>query len=310
VTICIAVALAPALLFLWLFKRLDAKRPEPPGSVRNVVLFGVLSCIPAIIVELLLGAVLGDLAKARGRFLDAFLVAAFTEESLKLACVLLYLWRKPHFDEVMDGILYTAAASLGFAMIENVLYAGNNLAIGLLRAFTAVPMHALASALMGYFVGRARLASGSVARWIGTGLTVGVGIHGLYDWALMSEGGFGVLEVSMGRGILVVLLILIISAVFVRVAHKHALLLDDAIYGPHSRPLESLLPGAPVPAEPPRPFVGMPVVVLWTDGTLHPARLLGGQGAHFMCEFAHGGRHEWIPRDRVMPAFGAAPASG
>ncbi len=299
--LCVAVALAPALLLLWVFKRLDAKRPEPPGSVRNVVLFGVLSCAPAIVVELLLAALLGDASKAHGRLLDAFLVAAFTEESLKLACVLLYLWRKPHFDEVMDGILYTAAASLGFAMLENVLYAGGNLAIGLLRAFTAVPMHALASALMGYFVGRGRLATSGAMAWLAGGLAVGVGIHGIYDWALMSEGTFGALEPSMGRGMGVVALILIVSAWAVRRAHRHALLLDDAIHGPHSRPLESWLPGAPVPVEPPRPFVGMPVVVLWSDGALYPARLVGGQGSHFLCEFARGG-HEWVPRERVMPA--------
>lgn len=299
----LAVALAPALVLLWIFTRLDSKRPEPPGSVRNVVLFGVLSCIPAIVIELILGAALGELAHARGRFLDAFVVAAFTEESLKLACVLLYLWRKPHFDEVMDGILYMAAASLGFAMIENVLYSSSSLAIGLLRAVTAVPMHALASALMGYFVGRAKLSTGKGTTWIGGGLAVGVGVHGFYDWSLMSEGSFGVMASSIPRGFVAVLLTLLISAWLVRRAVAHAHLLDDAIYGPLRRPLESLLPGAPVLASAPMPHVGMHVVVQWSDGRPFAARLLEGQGAHFLCEFTDG-RREWIPRDRVMPAVG------
>lgn len=303
VLVCLAVAIAPALLLLWYFVRLDGKRPEPPGSVRNVVLLGVASCIPAGLLELAISAALGDVTHAGGRFLDAFLVAAVTEETLKLACVLLYLWKKPHFDEVFDGIVYTAAASLGFALLENVLYAGGNLRIGLLRAFTAVPMHALASGLMGYFVGRGRFARDGAVRWILGGLAIAVATHGLYDWALMSEGRFGASVDQPPLGLLVVPVILVGSALFLRKAVRHAHLLDDALLGPHARPLvappaTSVTPAAAVY---PMPYVGMPVRVLWSDGVVYPAELRGGQGAHFHCMLA-GGRLEWIPRERVWPA--------
>ena len=130
------------------FFRGSSLRPEPPGTVRTVVLLGVGSCIVAGLVELLLMKALGPIARAQGRFLEAFAIAALVEEFVKLACVLGYLWNKPQFDEVMDGILYTAAASLGFAMLENVLYVGNNVVTAIVRAFTAVPLHAIASGLM------------------------------------------------------------------------------------------------------------------------------------------------------------------
>ena len=53
-------------------------------------------------------------SRRKGEAINAFVVAALTEETVKLLVVLVYLRRKPHFDEVMDGILYAAAASLGF----------------------------------------------------------------------------------------------------------------------------------------------------------------------------------------------------
>jgi RsiW-degrading membrane proteinase PrsW (M82 family) len=296
----IVLALGPALLLLWMFLRMDAKRPEPPGSVRTVVLLGVASCIPAVIIELALVKILGTATvNADGKFLNAFLVAATTEECLKLACVIYYLWKKPHFDEVMDGILYTAAASLGFAMLENVLYVGTNLAVAVIRAISAVPMHALCSGVMGYFVGRGKLAQSGTAGWIVAGLGIAIGIHGAYDWALMSEGSFGAGASNPAFGLLVALGIVMMSAVAMRVLYKHAQKLDDTLLGPHARPLEAAA-GVQVPSGL-QPYAGMSVLVHWIDGNVYPASLVGGQGGHFLCAMA-GGRQEWVPRERVRPA--------
>lgn len=296
----LALALAPALLLLWMFQRMDAKRPEPPGSVRTVVLLGVASCIPAVIIELAITAMLGEATvNAQGKLLNAFLVAATTEECLKLACVYFYLWKKPHFDEVMDGILYTAAASLGFAMLENVLYVGSNLGIAIVRAISAVPMHALCSGVMGYFVGRGKLARQGTAGWMLAGLGVAIAIHGAYDWALMSEGGFGVNPPNPVFGLLVALGIVAASGVAMRILYKHAHTLDDALLGPHARPLEAAA-AAGYPAGP-QPYAGMAVLVHWSDGMVYPASLVSGQGGHFLCALP-GGRQEWVPRERVRPA--------
>src|SRR6476620_2883171 len=115
VRVLIAIAVFPALGLLWLFKKWAEKRPEPPGAVRNIMLLGVASCIPAAIIEMLVGGVLGKgVVTAQGSFVEAFGIAAFTEELLKLLVVMAFVWRKPHFNEVMDGILYLAASSLGF----------------------------------------------------------------------------------------------------------------------------------------------------------------------------------------------------
>jgi RsiW-degrading membrane proteinase PrsW (M82 family) len=234
----LALAIAPALLLFWLFQRWDQKRPEPLGAVRNMMLLGTGTVIPAIIVELTLSYVLGDeILSAQGGLVNAFVVAALTEEFFKLAVVLAFLWRKPHFDEVMDGMLYTAAASLGFAVVENVLYSASNPIVGFMRAFTAVPMHAACSAIMGYFIGRGKVSRGSAAPWVFAGLTVGVGIHGAYDWALFSGGTFGFGGPSSWYGLVYAFGIVIVASLVVLALVKHSLKLDDVLHGPNSRPL-------------------------------------------------------------------------
>lgn len=246
----LTLAVAPALLLFWLFQRWDAKRPEPLGAVRNMMLIGIGTVVPSIIVELVLSYVLGDeLLAAQGGLINAFVVAAFTEELFKLLAVLLFLWRKPHFDEVMDGILYTAAASLGFAVIENVLYSAGNPITGLMRAFTAVPMHAACSAIMGYFVGRGKISRSGAVPWVLAGLAVGVAIHGAYDWALFSGGTFGLDAPSSWVGLVYAFGIVVVSSLVVLALVKHAQKLDDALHGPQARPLF-----AQAPAGPPQPY--------------------------------------------------------
>ena len=50
------------------------------------------------------------------------LVVGPVEEFSKFAVVRLKAYRSLYFDEPMDGLVYAAAASLGFASLENVLY--------------------------------------------------------------------------------------------------------------------------------------------------------------------------------------------
>lgn len=241
-SITLAIAILPAIGLIYWFKKWDQKRPEPPGMIRNAMILGALSCVPAVIIELAITAVLGEArVSAQGSFLKSFVVAAGTEEALKLAVVLLFFWKKPEFNETMDGILYTAAASLGFALLENVLYAGGNLILGLARAISAVPLHATCSGLMGYFVGVAKMRGNAGAR-IALGYFIAVMIHGVYDWAVFSGGMYGFGEPSPLLGFAQAVGIVIVAAFMLRITVKRALAEDDALLGAHSRPLAPPMP--------------------------------------------------------------------
>ena len=60
----------PAIVAMWIVDRLDAKRPEPPRTRRLVVFFGMLSVIPALVLEVVLstmgpGEYFGEMALDR-----------------------------------------------------------------------------------------------------------------------------------------------------------------------------------------------------------------------------------------------------
>jgi len=183
------LAVAPAIFLVRYFYRLDKAKPEPRGLVLRVFLFGVLSALIAIPLELLVSSFerffypshLGVL------LFRAFVVAGLVEEFIKLTVVQLTAYRAGAFDEAMDGIVYTVVAGLGFACLENILYVvGRPLSIAMIRAFTAVPLHTLASGLMGYWVGQARFASNPAEERVlmRRGLALAVLVHGLYDFLL------------------------------------------------------------------------------------------------------------------------------
>ena len=54
------VGALPALVAMWLVDRLDAKRPEPARTRRLVVFAGMLSVVPAVILEVYLESTVGE----------------------------------------------------------------------------------------------------------------------------------------------------------------------------------------------------------------------------------------------------------
>ena len=86
-------------------------------------------------------------------------IAGFTEEAIKFVTLFFFLKGMDAFDEHMDSIVYATLLSLGFATLENFDYVFflnqdiSSLAIAILRAFTAIPLHASCGIIMGYFFG-------------------------------------------------------------------------------------------------------------------------------------------------------------
>jgi RsiW-degrading membrane proteinase PrsW (M82 family) len=169
-----------------------------------------------------------------GALYAAFVVAALPEEAAKMASVLLFAWRKPEFDERMDGIVYGARAGLGFALVENCLYIyqaaidGQLVVVWVLRALLAVPGHALWSGMMGYFAARQRFDRAGPGA-LG-GYAIAVALHGIYDAAIflqlpLREDGHGAIA---GLLLLVPIVVTILGWKIIRVVSRRALALDDA----------------------------------------------------------------------------------
>src|SRR5438445_3331681 len=150
----------PAIIFMALIARFDSKRPEPKKQLWLATLYGGLSTIPVIFIQLGLEKL--NPGGVSGALFTAFLVAALTEESAKALALYFAVWRHPAFDERLDGIVYATRAGLGFALVENIGYllgtqsAGGFAGMFVARAVLAVPLHAICAGFMGYYAAKKR----------------------------------------------------------------------------------------------------------------------------------------------------------
>ena len=124
----------------------------------------------------------------------ATVIAPLVEEPAKAAILLLVLALRK-FDTPTDGLVYGAAAGLGFGMTENLLYflmtAGTVdgwLMTVIIRTLFSAQMHATASALIGMSLAAGRFRWWPVATALfGVGLAVGMGMHALWNGLLSLE---------------------------------------------------------------------------------------------------------------------------
>ncbi|MFA5123518.1 PrsW family intramembrane metalloprotease [Zavarzinia sp.] len=204
--VMIGAAVLPSLVLLAFFIRSD-RFPEPTGAILGTFVLGILTVLPVLVIVVPLGAVLQPEVEAPLALagLQATALAAIPEEAFKLAVLLLFCRRLSAFDEPMDGLVYGATASLGFATLENLLYVlggGEGWAgIAAIRALTAVPGHAMCGAIMGYYVATARFLPGRAGRLHFAAFLVPAGLHGTYDFGLLAsqttgDGGWALIGIA------------------------------------------------------------------------------------------------------------------
>lgn len=183
----IIIALAPVLIIaIYIYVR-DKYEREPLELLVLALIAGCLITIPVVFVEGWLGIPLSYLKGYPAAAWNAFVVAAFTEELFKYVAFLILFWSNRNFNEKFDGIVYASFISLGFAGVENILYVTQGGAgVGLSRAFTAVPAHALFGIVMGYQLGMARFYPQEKLRRLFLAFALPVFLHGVYDFILMS----------------------------------------------------------------------------------------------------------------------------
>jgi RsiW-degrading membrane proteinase PrsW (M82 family) len=160
----IALAIGPGFALVHVAWMRDRRR-EP---WLNVLLYFALGAVSVLVagwveawIEMPLLQTTPESASAPRLLLWSFLGVALVEEAAKGLAVFGLARRDRHIDEPFDWIVYSVAVALGFATLENVQYVyeyGAN--TGFVRAFTAVPAHALDGTLMGTRLARAMLVTG------------------------------------------------------------------------------------------------------------------------------------------------------
>lgn len=162
------ITLVPPLLILLYFVLTD-KFKEPKGTVILIFFLGFLICLPAGILNGLSHDFFYDGSKYSDNLTSSFLGPAWAEELLKFSILYLIVLKRNEFNEPMDGLVYGVVVSLGFATYENYTYVyewaeqiakdeGYDFAelsylVALGRSYSAIPMHGLNGAVMGYYFG-------------------------------------------------------------------------------------------------------------------------------------------------------------
>ena len=205
----VSLILAPAaLLFIWAYRR-DVKQKGSGRLLITVSLFGVLSVGPAILAGVLAEPLRMHLRGPTRLLYDAFVVAALVEEGVKFVLLSSFVRRHADFAGPADGLVYGMSASLGFALLENALYAGGPTAVVLLRSVTAVPLHAGCGALIGYFIG---LAHADPRHSRATGFLLAVLLHGSYDAAIFAGPPVAYIAILIVAGLAVAVAVLMRQA--------------------------------------------------------------------------------------------------
>ena len=119
----------------------------------------------------------------------AFLEAAIPEEFGKLLVLLCILLRHEDLRRPIDAIALTVFVGLGFATIENIYYvlsSDNWTETAMLRALTAVPMHATVGVLMGYFAALYIVHPLRRTSLLAAMFLVPTLLHGFYDYPVFA----------------------------------------------------------------------------------------------------------------------------
>lgn len=189
----LALTIAPGIaIAIYVYWRSKFHR-EPLVQLVRAFFFGCLSVAPAIALTLLFRQ-LGLKASHDlwGTAMYAFIGVGLSEEVSKFYFLRSFFYKHQVFDEPYDGITYSVMISMGFATLENILYAyvyskGDVYSMALTRAYTAVPAHATFAIAMGYYTGVARFQSKWPAGHLLAAVLVAVVMHGSYDFFLLQR---------------------------------------------------------------------------------------------------------------------------
>lgn len=181
------IALAPVFIIAFYIYFRDKYEKEPWPLLLKAMFLGVIIAFPVVYAERFMSSLGSGLSGVLDGAWKAFMVAAFCEEGFKLLALYLLIWRSKEFNEKFDGIVYATFVSLGFAGIENILYIiEGGVSTGLVRAFTAVPAHALFGVGMGFFFGMAKFYPKRRKQHLYLSFILPFALHGFYDFILMS----------------------------------------------------------------------------------------------------------------------------
>ncbi|MDE2239507.1 MAG: PrsW family intramembrane metalloprotease [Rhodospirillales bacterium] len=180
------IAILPALA-LWEIAAIKVNVRLPQTTRKRLFRLGARFALLALVIELLESLVPETgLAPMAHACIRALLLAAVPEELVKFAAI--NRFGKRERNEIGPGIaiLIAVGCSLGFAVFETKLYVlGGGFFVWVVRALSAVPMHAIFGFTMGSFMALSwQSPKGSDDRMVLLAIVVPIAFHFSYDFLI------------------------------------------------------------------------------------------------------------------------------
>ena len=195
----ILMALVPAVVWLAFFYRRDRLEPEPKHLVLQMVILGGLlaSAIGIPTIDGLFGVPQWlSSSPAWAQLLGGFFIVGMVQEFLKYAAVRFSVYYAQDFDEAIDGIIYTTAVAVGFAVVLNITFVvssgGVSLGSGAIHMVLTTLAQASFAGIVGYFLGRMKFEERPLW-WMPLGLTIAAALNSLFYYlrGTLSQGSLG-----------------------------------------------------------------------------------------------------------------------
>jgi len=189
-----ALSLLPALL-MWEYAAVKVNFRLDRASRRWLFPVGMVVALAALVLELAIAPLVAGLHLAPlGGIATKAIVVALIEEGVDFAGLMLLANRRPMAKiGPAAAIPLATGIALGFAVLENVFYLndaaahGTELTVAVMRAFTAIPSHALNGMAMGALFCLARQSRRGIDdRALIAALLVPVAMHATYDFTAMT----------------------------------------------------------------------------------------------------------------------------
>ena len=181
-------AISPAVLIIIVVYYYD-RHKEAPRHIWKLVIMGAVVVLPVSWLEREMLNTYASTFSPSWPFLSslftAFFVAGVVEEGGKALVFYRFVYKKPWVNEPFDSIVYAVTISMGFALVENFLYiTSDGLSTAFVRAFTAVPAHAMFGVIMGTLFSQSQFKSAPLWR----AYVIPALLHGIYDTFAMAQG--------------------------------------------------------------------------------------------------------------------------
>lgn len=210
-TFVIGLQIALASFFIYYVIHNDHGQKEPLKGIWLAAGFGLIAIIITVVLSKAL-AIMPGLSKVTNLdvntlnigiidgtylFIAALLIGVI-EEAAKALPLALFIYKKPYFNELTDGIIYFGITGMIFGLTESIIYtlaSGAN--VGLIRVVILPFLHTSFSMWFGYALARYKLQIGGLTHVL-LAFMVSILLHSFYNFGLFT----GATELVMGSLIL------------------------------------------------------------------------------------------------------------